>query len=335
MELLQADPTTAKIPVHFVSALDGDERGMALGAIGYLTKPATRRDLVRVVRTLTAGANDSLCRVLIIEDDPLEADSLAQRLEGTRVDVHQATTAEQALRLLEKLRFHCVIVDLGLPDMDGLKLLQSLQERSGTTPPSIVVYTGRALSRAETQRLEAYADSVVLKGSEGGERLLDRVRAFAQALQDGTPVQRTHTPDATLRLDGLKVLLVDDDMRTVYALSALLRAKGANVQVADTGRAALVELNAHPDVEIVLMDIMMPEMDGYEAMRQIRKDARFQRLPIVALTAKAMKGDSERCLESGATDYLPKPIDPDRLVSLLRSAMSGELRLAPLARAHD
>jgi CheY-like chemotaxis protein len=184
--------------------------------------------------------------------------------------------------------------------------------------PAIVVYTARALSKPEVQRLESYAAAVVLKDGQGADRVLDEVRLFARRLKDGSPAKAKLASEPMLRLDGLKVLLVDDDMRTVYALSALLRAKGAEVRVADTGRAAISELDQHADTEIVLMDIMMPEMDGYEAMRHIRNDPRFDALPIVALTAKAMKGDREKCLEAGATDYLPKPIDPERLITLLR-----------------
>jgi CheY-like chemotaxis protein len=279
---------------------------------------------MRVVQSLALHAPDTVARVLIIEEERGEAQSLARHLEGCEIEVHKVGSSEAALRALERQSFRCVVLDLGLPNSDAPKLLQALQERSGVRRPSVVVYSRRVLSDAERQRMQAYADAVVVQGEDDAKHVLEEVREFALRLHDGEPVTRKTALDSSLRLDGLKLLLVDDDMRTVYALSALLSGKGATVRVADTGRAALTELDENPDVDIVLMDIMMPEMDGHEAMRNIRKDARFKQLHIVALTAKAMKGDSERCLESGATDYLPKPIDPDRLVSLLKSTMSQQ-----------
>ena len=324
LEMLQADPTTAQIPVHFVSALDCGERGMAMGAAGYLTKPASRRDLVRVIQSLMPRTPSDSCRVLIVEDDTEQADSLTRKLSGEDVRIERASNAMQALAALDKQRFDCVVLDLGLPDMDGLDLLHSIEAQCGADAPPIVIYTGRSLDEAETQRLEAHAQAVIPK-DEGAERLLDEVRLFASRLRSGTPIKRKTPLQSSARLHGMKVLLVDDDMRTVYALSALLRAKGAEVLVADTGRAALQTLDEHPDAEIILMDMMMPEMDGYEAMRRIRADSRFQAVPIVALTAKVMKGDRDRCIEAGATDYLPKPIDPDRLLALLQAKFSSEV----------
>jgi signal transduction histidine kinase/DNA-binding response OmpR family regulator len=325
MESLRAEPSTASIPVHFVSAVDAGERGLALGAVGYLTKPVTRRDLTQVVESLAPKVADRTCRVLIVEDDAAVAESLAQRLSSEDFAVRRAPSASQALDLLGRERFHCMVLDLSLPDMDGLEFLESLQGKRDAETPPVVVYTGRALSKAETQRLEAYTEAIVLKEGPGEGRLLDEVRLFARRLKRGLPASRKAMAPrmhVNVRLHGIKVLLADDDMRTVYALSALLRAKGAEVMVADTGVAALDMLANHPDVSIVLMDIMMPEMDGYEAMRRIRRDARFAGLPIVALTAKAMRGDREKCIEAGASDYLSKPIDPDALVRILHSRLS-------------
>jgi len=187
----------------------------------------------------------------------------------------------------------------------------------------VVVHTGRALTKDETRRLEEYAEAVVLKEGRSTERLLEEIRMFIQHVKARLPQSRTFEPPrvpvADVHLDKRRILLVDDDMRTVYALSALLRAKGAEVLTADTGRAALEVLGEHPDTEGVLMDVMMPEMDGYEAMRRIRQDARFERLPVIALTAKAMKGEREKCIEAGASDYLTKPIDADQLLTMLQA----------------
>jgi CheY-like chemotaxis protein len=325
MELLRADQVTAEIPVHFVSALEAGDRALALGAIGYLTKPASHRDLIGVVESLVPKVSARGCRLLIVEDDASVAESLVERLSEEDFDIRRVSSASEALQALVHERYHCMILDLSLPDMDGLEFLESLQQQRAETPP-VVVYTGRALSKAETQRLEAYTEAIVLKDGPGADRLLDEVRLFARRLKGGLPASRKAVARAELvnvRLQGVKILLADDDMRTVYALSALLRAKGAEVIVADTGIAALAMLAKHPDVSIVLMDIMMPEMDGYEAIRRIRQEARFGALPIVALTAKAMKGDREKCLECGASDYLPKPIDPDALVTILHSRLSA------------
>jgi CheY-like chemotaxis protein len=322
MEALRSDVATSAIPVHFISAMQAGERGMAMGAVGYLTKPASPRDLERAVESL-ARMRDSQHRILIVEDDTEVAESLARRLQGDQMEATRATSAAEARSWLARERFACMVLDLSLPDMDGLELLRTLHEEGVDAPP-VIVHTGRALTKLEAQRLEAYAEAIVVKDGPAVERVLDEIRLFVRRLKEGLPpgrrttTQRSTTP---LRLEHRKLLLVDDDMRTVYALSAVLRAKGAEVLVADTGRAALEALALHPDVELVLMDIMMPEMDGYEAIRRLRLDPRFARLPVIALTAKAMKGDREKCLEVGATDYLAKPIDPENLAVILRERL--------------
>lgn len=327
MQALRADPATANVPVHFVSSLEAADRGLAMGAIGYLTKPASPSELVQMVQSLAPRTPEQSGRILIVEDDPKQADSLGQRLRGEGIEFVHASDGKAALSALADQRYQCVVLDLGLPDMDGLEVLQSIEQRCGAQRPPLIVYTGRPLSKAETQRLEAYADAVILKDG-GVDRLLDEVKLFARRLRSGAAPRPGSSVDSTHKLKCSKVLVVDDDMRTVYALSALLRARGAEVYVADTGHAALVALDEHPDVEIVLMDMMMPEMDGYEAMRRIRLDPRFQHLPIVALTAKAMKGDREKCLTAGANDYLPKPIDPERLMTVMHQELESEVQRA-------
>lgn len=326
LQELRADLELASIPVHIVSAVEGAERGKALGAVGYLTKPATRRDLVSVVESLAPSRNDRSSRILIVEEAVSADASLARELANESIEIDRAGSAREALELLAKQPFGCVILDLALSDMDGLELLESMRERCGSDMPSIVVYTGRPLSKAEAKRLEAYADAVVLKDGSSSERLLDEIRLFLRRVKAGLGARRSlgseRVPPSDLRLAHKTVLLVDDDMRTVYALSAALRAKGVDVLVADTGRAALAALAERPDVAAVLMDIMMPEMDGYQATREIRRDPRFRTLPIIALTAKAMKGDREKCLEAGASDYLAKPIDAARLLVMLQSWIS-------------
>jgi CheY-like chemotaxis protein/signal transduction histidine kinase len=325
MEELRFDPATARIPVHFVSAVDGANRGLALGAVGYLTKPATRDDLVRVVESLIAKAVDGAGRVLVVEDDVVTGDSVARQLIGETLEVRRAMNAGEAWEALEQERFGCMVLDLSLPDMDGLELIEKLRARHGAQMPSVLIYTGRALSKAETRALEAHAAAVVLKDGSSAERLIEEVRLFTRRLKDRLGARGgrvAQLPPGVLKLTGRKILIVDDDMRTVYALSATLRAKGVEVLVADNGKAALDALASRPDLDAVLMDIMMPEMDGFEATRRIRQNPRFQGLPIIALTAKVMKGDAEKCIEAGATDYMSKPIDSDRLLALLNGLLA-------------
>jgi CheY-like chemotaxis protein len=325
MDELRADPETANVPVHFISAVDAADRGIAMGATGYLTKPASSQDLLQVVESLAPKLSEQPCRILVVEDDVPAGDSLVKQLTAENLDARRVGTAQGALEAVDRERFGCLILDLSLPDMDGLDLLRSLRERCGAQMPAVVVYTGRALSKIEATRLESYAEAVVMKEGSSTERLVDEIRLFVRRLKEGVGPRRAGVSKSTsdVRLEGRKVLVADDDMRTMYALSATLRAKGVNVFAADNGKAALEVLSQHPDIEAVLMDIMMPEMDGYEAMRRIRQDERFQALPIIALTAKAMKGDREKCLQVGASDYLPKPIDIDNLLSMLQSRLQA------------
>ncbi|HET6148541.1 MAG TPA: response regulator [Polyangia bacterium] len=325
MERLRADPATAAIPVHFVSGVDTPDRGMALGAVGYLTKPAAQDDLARAVRALSVKGTAHARRVLVVEDDVVVGDALERQLSGEMLEVRRAGSAGEARAALETERFGCMILELSLPDMDGLQLLRALRERHGARMPAVVIHTARALTDDEARTLETYAEAVVLKDGASAERLLDEVRVFVRRLQDGRASTRRVAPaqaPSEVHLEGKKVLIVDDDMRTVYALSATLRAKGADVAVAENGQMALTTLADRPDVQAVLMDIMMPGMDGYETIRRIRRDGRHGELPIIALTAKAMKGDQEQCLASGASDYLPKPIDVDRLLQMLDRLLS-------------
>jgi CheY-like chemotaxis protein/signal transduction histidine kinase len=333
MELLREDPETRAIPVHFLTAVDNPERAFALGAIGYLTKPVDRGALSEAVRRVAVPGGERPTSILVVEDDRERGQSLARLLQGEGLAAQHVTSAAGAMAALQAERFGCLILDLGLPDMDGLGLLDALAARPEIEMPPVVVHTGRALSREEIQRLEAYAQAVVLKEGRSTDRLLEEIRLFVQHLKPGsgavagTAVAGSGTA-SDVRLDGSKLLVADDDMRTVYALSALLRTKGAQVIMADNGRTALELLEQHPDVQAVLVDVMMPEMDGYEAMRRIRQQSRFHQLPIIALTAKAMKGERERCLEAGASDYMAKPVDGDRLLALLAASLGG-------ARRHD
>ena len=320
MERLRQDPATRSIPVHFLSGIDAPERALSLGAVGFLTKPASPQEIVRAIRILSRPASAEPASVLVVEDDRAGGDSIVALLGSAGFAARHVTSAAAALEALAVEPFGCIVLDLGLPDMDGLGLLETLRARPDWSMPPVVVHTGRSLTREEARRIEAYAEAVVLKDGHSGTRLIDEVRLFVQHLREEGPKHALAPPTAALpdvSLRGARILVADDDMRTVYALSALLRGKGAEVLVAETGREALEMLGAHPDVSAVLMDVMMPEMDGYEALRRLRADSRFVRLPAIALTAKAMKGERERCLEAGANDYLAKPVDPGRLLVAL------------------
>jgi CheY-like chemotaxis protein len=326
MEHLRHDACTRSIPVHFISGVDAPERGLALGAVGYLTKPTTRSELIEVVQGLHRPSSDGPSKILLVEDDLVESESLMTVLAREGLAAKLVNSAEAALVELGQERFGCMILDLGLPDMDGLGLLEAMRARPELGHPPVVVHTARSLTKDEVRRIESYAKTIVLKDGGSKERLLDEVRLFAQHVSAELPRAKHGVllePSASdVSLVGKKILLAEDDMRTVYALSALLRAKGAEVVVAETGREALDLLLQHPDVHGVLMDIMMPEMDGYEAMRELRAQDCFRDLPVIALTARAMKGERERCLEVGASDYLSKPVDPAQLLAKLDTWLS-------------
>jgi signal transduction histidine kinase/CheY-like chemotaxis protein/HAMP domain-containing protein len=325
MNRLRSNPATRAIPVHFISAMDVREQGISMGAVGYLTKPITKGDLKAALEVLAPPSSPG--HVLIFEGTRDFGDSVTELLAQAKIETQRVRTEEEVMQALDTERYACLILDLALPDTDALALLEHLHEHPDLRIPPVIVYTDRALSREEVQRLEAYTESVVVREGKSSERLLEEARLFVNQLKAGARAPRpgmlAGVSSRDINLRGRKLLVADDDMRTVYALSAMLRAKGAEVLVADTGKAAVAMLNDNPEVHAVLMDIMMPEMDGYEAMRRIRAVARFSELPIIALTAKAMKGDRAKCIEAGASDYLSKPIDGDRLLSMLHAWLTS------------
>jgi CheY-like chemotaxis protein len=325
---LRSDSRTSSIPVHFVSAMEAPRGPFGTDSVGYLEKPASRDSIVKVIQTLMRPAPTGSSRVLVIEDDPDQAQIIVELLEKAHLQAITANTADDAVRALVSERFGCVILDLGLPDTDGLRLLEKLKTQSDIWLPPVVVHTGRALSRDETRRLREYAEAVVLKEGRSAARLVDEVQTFVGRvrgnLQHPSPLELQALANSDVVLEGTQVLIADDDMRTVYALSALLRGKGADVLVAETGREALRVLDENQNVGVVLMDIMMPDMDGYEAMRRLRSEPRYADLPVIALTARAMKGERERCEEAGANDYMQKPVDPRGLLSTLHHWLSRE-----------
>jgi CheY-like chemotaxis protein len=301
---------------------------MALGAVGYLVKPVSRADLISAMRVLAPGVADQSSRILVVEDDPVAAESVERLLTDQGLSACHVASAHAAVEALSADQFACMILDLGLPDTDGLEVLDHLRAANAVQRPPIIVYTARALTREETRRLEQYVQAVVLKDGSSQQRLVDELRLFVGHVEEGLPstLRGVTAPVSTtaVSLRGTKILLADDDMRTAYSLAALLQGRGADVLVAETGLEALSTLAAHTDIRAVLMDIMMPEMDGYEAMRRLRADGKHAHLPIIALTAKALQGERERCVAAGATDYLAKPVDGDVLLQRLDAALKAQ-----------
>ncbi|PIY20451.1 MAG: histidine kinase, partial [Deltaproteobacteria bacterium CG_4_10_14_3_um_filter_60_8] len=260
-------------------------------------------------------------RLLIVEDNAALRQGLVELIGNNDVVTTDVGSGEEALAHLGKEAFDCMILDLGLADMTGFDLLARMRERSLASLP-IIIYTGKALTRDEEENLQQYAESIIVKGVKSPERLLAETTLFLHRVEADLPEEKqrmlrmVHNRE-TMLVDK-KIMIVDDDMRNVYALTGLLEGKGIQVVAARDGREGLVRLTENPDIDLILMDIMMPEMDGYATMREIRQQREFAKLPIIALTAKAMRGDRNKCVEAGANDYLPKPIDSEKLLSLLR-----------------
>ncbi|MFK2900973.1 response regulator [Dyella jejuensis] len=315
IERLKADPATRHIPVHFLSATDEPGRGRELGAVGFLTKPVTREAINDAFERLLHFAKGRTRHLLVVDDDASSRSAVRTLLNQDDVAIDEAGSGEEALQKITDTGYDCIVLDLGLPGMSGIDLLEKLAN-SGSIPP-VVVYSGRELSREENLRIRQYTDSIVIKGARSPERLLDEVSLFLHSIRGAAATGPIPTPTSHEGLNGHHVLLVDDDMRNLFALSKVLRGWGMQVSMAQDGHKALQTLAENPHMELVLMDIMMPGMDGYEAMRAIRAQPAFANLPIIALTAKAMRGDRELCLDAGASDYLPKPVDVDKLASMM------------------
>jgi len=315
IERLKRDRATQHIPVHFISGVDETARARELGAVGFLTKPVERDAVLAAFERLLQSSNGARRRVLLIDDDPDSRVAIGTLIKADNVEIVEASSAESGLQYLDSYTFDCIVLDLGLPGMSGIDFLEMIATR-GPLPP-IVIHSGRELSREESVKLRQYTDSIVIKGARSMERLLDEVSLFLHSMRKNAAPHVVR--DIDNGLSGRTVLIVDDDMRNIFALSKILREKGLAVIMAQDGQKALRQLEENKAIEIVLMDIMMPGMDGYETTREIRKRPAHAKLPIIAVTAKAMSGDRDKCLEAGANDYLAKPIDIDKLLSMMRA----------------
>jgi CheY-like chemotaxis protein len=319
---LKQDPATRHIPVQMLTLDEDRQHGLQRGAFAFVTKPTTTEGLEAALSRIKEYAAPHRKRLLVVEDNAAEQLSITELLGYDDIDVSVVGTGAEALATLTEQPFDCVVLDLRLPDMSGFEVLERLRDNAVLSDMPVVVFTGKELSPEEDARLHTLARSVVVKGVESPERLLDETALFLHRVVADLPAEKQQMLDRLHRSDdalvGRKVLVVDDDVRNIFALSSVLERRGMTVLTAGTGREAIAMLESTPDLAIVLMDIMMPEMDGYETMQVIRQNAAFRRLPIIALTAKAMKGDREKCLEAGASEYLAKPVNTDQLLAALR-----------------
>jgi signal transduction histidine kinase/CheY-like chemotaxis protein/CHASE3 domain sensor protein len=327
LDILKRDVRTRHIPIHVVSAEDHSHAALSMGAIGYLIKPAQRTQLAEVLTKLDERLSTHVKRVLVVEDDAVQRDAIRSLMASVDVETVEAGTAAQCLQLLKDETFDCMVLDLSLPDASGFTLLESLSAEGIYAFPPVIVYTGRDLTTEEEARLRVYSRSIIIKGAKSPERLLDEVSLFLHQVVTDLPAEQQRMIEQAQHrdalLEGRRILVVEDDVRNVYALINILEPRGCLLTVARNGQEALDALAraAEPGgqpIDLVLMDVMMPVMDGLTATRHIRGDHRWRKLPIIALTAKAMPDDQDTCLAAGASDYMAKPLDVDKLLSLVR-----------------
>ncbi|MGB6351594.1 MAG: response regulator, partial [Pseudolabrys sp.] len=320
---LKQNPLTRHIPVQIITLDEDRHHGLARGAFSFVTKPTTTEGVEAALRRIKEYSEPRRKRLLVVEDNLAEQMSISELLGYDDVEIETASTGRAALDALRRQPADCVVLDLRLPDMSGFEVLEELGADQALSEVPVVVFTGRELSAEEDARLHTMARSIVVKGVESPERLLDETALFLHRVVTELPLEKQRMLERLTSSDedlvDRTVLLVDDDARNIFALSSVLERRGMRVLTATTGNEAIKLIEAKNDIAIVLMDIMMPEMDGYQTMEQIRKNANFRRLPIIALTAKAMKGDREKCLDAGASDYLAKPVNTEQLLSALRS----------------
>lgn len=327
LDALKRDDQTRHIPIHVVSAEDHSQTALSLGAVGSMLKPVKREDLAEVLRALEDKLTRTVRRVLIVEDDPVQRDAVIRLLATGDVETVGVGTAAECLEQLKRETFDCMVLDLALPDATGFALLETLSQEGGHSFPPVIVYTGRDLSPDNEQQLRRYSSSIIIKGAKSPERLLDEVSLFLHQVVSELPpeqqkmIRKARNRDAVL--EGRRILIVEDDVRNVYSLTNVLELRGALVEIARNGQEAIDALDKSSGdpartIDLVLMDVMMPVMDGLTATQALRKDSRWEKLPIVMLTAKAMPDDQDRCIAAGANDYMAKPLDVDKLLSLVR-----------------
>jgi CheY-like chemotaxis protein/signal transduction histidine kinase len=319
---LKEDASTRHIPVHIISVDEEKDRGLRQGALSFINKPATKESLDNAFDSMHEFIKKGVRNLLVVEDNADQRAAILELIADPDVEVDAVGTGAEALELLRTKHFDCMVMDLGLPDMDGFEMIEEIKRTPAMREVPIVVYTGKDLSTKQESQLREVAQTIIIKDVRSPERLLDETALFLHRVQKRLPehkrrmLEQLHQSDALLQ--GKKVLVVDDDIRNIFAMTSLLERHGMEVITAENGRDAVDMMGKGHRIDAVLMDIMMPEMDGYDTMRAIRQMPQYQALPIIALTAKAMKGDREKCIEAGASDYISKPVDTDQLLSLLR-----------------
>ncbi|MDB9510767.1 HAMP domain-containing protein [Kamptonema animale CS-326] len=322
LDRLKHDPNTRHIPVHIVSVEEGRQRGLQLGAIAYLQKPVSSEALSKALTDIKGFVERQVKNLLVVEDDETQRFSIIDLIGNHDVNTTAVGSGAEALTILNSGHFDCIVMDLGLPDMSGFELIELIKQDANLKSLPIIIYTGKELSRAEEIQLKRMAETIIIKDVRSPERLLDETALFLHRVQANLPepkrqmLEQLYQTDSTLI--GKKVLIVDDDVRNIFALTSMLERHQMQVMYAENGRDGITVLQNSPEIDIVLMDVMMPEMDGYETMQAIRNIPQFGSLPMIALTAKAMKGDREKCIDAGASDYITKPVDTEQLISLLR-----------------
>ncbi|MHB0861004.1 response regulator [Paenibacillus sp. SEL3] len=319
---LKGNSSTRHIPVHVISVIDDVKQGLMMGAIAYLKKPSSKESLDKAFSHIKSYTDQMVKRLLVVEDDDNQRKSIIELIDHDDVAITAVSTGQEALNELATQRYDCMVLDLMLSDMTGFELLDRIRENEQLTDLPIIIYTGKDLDNKEETQLRKYAESIIIKDVKSPERLLDETTLFLHRVEANLPedkrkiLQKLYNKEELF--EGKKILLVDDDIRNVFALSSVLESYRMDVTFAENGREALELLEQTPDFDLVLMDMMMPEMDGYEAMRRIRLMPQFEKMPIIALTAKAMKDDRSKCIEAGASDYVKKPIQTEQLLSLMR-----------------
>jgi CheY-like chemotaxis protein/signal transduction histidine kinase len=322
LDRLKHDPNTRHIPVHIMTVEEGRQRGLQLGAIAYLQKPLTSETISEALAKIKGFVERQVKNLLVVEDDDTQRLSIVELIGNSDVATTAVGTGAAALEAIGSQHFDCLVLDLGLPDMTGFELIEQIKLLPHGRNLPIIVYTGREISKAQETELRRIAETIIIKDVRSPERLLDETALFLHRVQANLPapkreiLEQLHSIDHLLA--GKKALIVDDDVRNIFALTSMLERYQIQVLYAENGREGITLLETTPDIDVVLMDVMMPEMDGYETTRLIRENEQFKSLPIIALTAKAMQGDREKCIEAGASDYITKPVDTEQLLSLLR-----------------
>jgi CheY-like chemotaxis protein len=321
LDILKRSADTRHIPIHIISVEDPRERGLQMGAFSVLEKPVDHATLTQALARTEEFNARPVKELLLVEDDDLQRDQIVNIIGNGDVTVTRVRSGGEALQALRERSFDCAVLDLVLPDMDGLRLVETIRRDSSRRLP-VIVHTAKDVSSADESKLRNLVESFIVKGPQSHQQLFDETALFMHRRVAGMSEDKRRIIDQARRreagLAGRHVLIVDDDIRNIFSLTGVLEQHQVQVLNAESGRHCMELMETTPAVDLVLMDVMMPDMDGYETMRQIRRMERFRKLPIIAITAKAMKGDREKCIAAGATEYISKPVDTDQLVSTMR-----------------